>query len=246
MEPANQPIYAIDPRQTETWERQWFLSFDLDWAADAVLADTLDLLSSYDVRSTFLITHDTPMLKEMRTHPCVDLGIHPNFNPLLEGHTCESGGAKEVLSHLLEIVPEARCVRSHSLAQSSRIHDLFALMGLTHDLNTLVPSGSYNDVMPWPDWNGTVRVPYVWEDDVFLLYKDSEHPELAPESIARSEMKFAVMNFHPIHVFLNTESIDRYERTRALHRDPKRLAEHRFRGYGTRNQLIDLLESGTK
>jgi len=42
-------------------------------------------------------------------------------------------------------------------------------------------------------------------------------------------------------VFLNTESLDRYERTRPIHRDPSELIKHRFDGYGTRSRLIDLL-----
>jgi len=51
-----------------------------------------------------------------------------------------------------------------------------------------------------------------------------------------------VLDFHPIHVFLNTESLDRYERTRPLHHNPKELIKHRFEGYGTRNRLLEVLE----
>lgn len=51
-----------------------------------------------------------------------------------------------------------------------------------------------------------------------------------------------VFDFHPIHIFLNTESLDRYERTRPYHQNPSELIKHRYKGYGTRNRLIELLE----
>ena len=53
---------------------------------------------------------------------------------------------------------------------------------------------------------------------------------------------FHVFDFHPIHVFLNTESLDRYERTRSIHQNPKELIKHRYQGHGTRSWLMELLE----
>ena len=58
----------------------------------------------------------------------------------------------------------------------------------------------------------------------------------------KKESNLLVYDFHPIHVFLNTESIERYEETRLLHHKPNELIKHRYNGYGIRNQLIDLIE----
>ena len=52
---------------------------------------------------------------------------------------------------------------------------------------------------------------------------------------------FHVFDFHPIHVFLNTENLSRYERTRLLHQKPDELLKHRYQGKGTRTQLLNLL-----
>ena len=49
------------------------------------------------------------------------------------------------------------------------------------------------------------------------------------------------LNFHPIHVFLNTEDLSRYERTRPLHNDPLHLEEARHTGVGVRTLLVDLI-----
>ena len=70
------------------------------------------------------------------------------------------------------------------------------------------------------------------------------HRGILPNSPLRGGLK--VFDFHPIHVFLNTESLERYERTRALHHNPKELIKHRYEGYGTRNRLIELLELAKK
>ena len=49
-------------------------------------------------------------------------------------------------------------------------------------------------------------------------------------------------DFHPIHVFLNTENLNRYERTRPIHQNPKELIKYRYQGYGTRSRSMELLE----
>ena len=51
-----------------------------------------------------------------------------------------------------------------------------------------------------------------------------------------------VFNFHPIHIFLNTENIVRYETTRHLHKNPKELIKNRYLGKGVRTDLIKLLK----
>ena len=54
---------------------------------------------------------------------------------------------------------------------------------------------------------------------------------------------FQVFNFHPIHVFLNTGSLELYEKTRPIHNNPKELIKFRHDGEGIRSQLINLLET---
>jgi hypothetical protein len=243
MKPASKFITSIYPDDPKTWEKSWFLTFDVDWACDEVLEDTLEILSSYSAPVTFMITHETRTLEVMRESENISLGIHPNFNSLLDGSHEKGADSREVIRRLMDFVPEARCVRGHSVAQSSRILDVCAEAGLTHDLNTFIPSGSQNDVKPWWSWNGMVRVPYFWEDDVHCLYQNKTQQELEPFQLIKSELKFGVLNFHPIHVFLNTESLNRYETTRPFHNNGRLLRQYRYEGYGTRDRLIELLQA---
>lgn len=83
-----------------------------------------------------------------------------------------------------------------------------------------------------------------WVDQGSLFFCDyvTAMTTYTPMMELASRPGLKVFDFHPIHVFLNTESLDRYERTRPLHQNPKELIKHRYQGDGTRSRLIELLE----
>ncbi|WP_431098456.1 hypothetical protein [Polaromonas aquatica] len=212
------------------------LTFDIDWAHDEVLADTIELVEAAGVAATWFVTHDTPLLSRLRGNRRFELGIHPNFNFLLQGDDRNGRTAAEVIDRLLQFVPEAKSVRSHSITQNTGVLDLFRSRKLTHDCNHFIPEQTQIELKPWIHWNGLIRVPYFWEDDVWCLSDENTALEAL---IQRAGLK--VFNFHPIHIFLNTERLDRYERTRSLHQRPDELEKHRYDGIGTRTRMLDLL-----
>jgi len=230
-------VRTVNVDESATWNRL-FLTFDVDWAHDDVLRDTIELVRPYDLPVTWFITHATDMLTDLRGEKDRwDLGIHPNFNPLLDGSG--HGSAAEIIERLLMIVPEAKSVRSHSLVQSSILYKLFMSAGLTHDSNDYVPSHSGLALQPFCIENGLVKVPYCFSDELWCI-QGGGHAEDFNALLHRDGL--LVFDFHPIHVFLNTESLDRYERARQFFQNPKELIKHRYQGYGTRDRLIELLE----
>lgn len=46
-----------------------FLTFDIDWASDAVLEYCIDILEQANVRVTWFATHQTPLLDRIRENP---------------------------------------------------------------------------------------------------------------------------------------------------------------------------------
>ena len=229
-------VSSINTKKLDTWENKIFLTFDIDWAHDEIIQDTVDLLSHYKVPGTFFATHESTVVKHLFDQKFHEIGIHPNFNDLLNDNTCDLT-AEYKITELLKLFPSAKSIRSHSTTWSGVIQELILKYELTHECNTFIPWQSSIDLKPWNLWNGLVRVPYFWEDDVALLFKE-------PNSslIKLSSNKLKVYDFHPIHIFLNTETLERYESTRPLHKNPKELLKYRYRGYGTRNKFIDLLE----
>lgn len=213
-----------------------YLTFDIDWAHDDILLDTIKLVENANVSATWFVTHETPLLKRLRDNPKFELGIHPNFNDLLALNTRNGSSVDEVVDRILKIVPEAKSVRSHSMTQNSKLMQLFVDKGLTHDCNHLIPEQAGVILNPWKLWNGLIKVPYFWEDDAVCLYDQNTRIE---ELLDRDGLK--VFDFHPIHVFLNTENLSRYEDTRAIHNQPEILIKNRFSGYGTRSVLEHIL-----
>ena len=53
-----------------------------------------------------------------------------------------------------------------------------------------------------------------------------------------------VFDFHPIHIFLNTEHLDRYEKSREWHNCSENLQKQKYNGFGTHSFLINLIEKG--
>jgi hypothetical protein len=240
-------ISKISPNVRDTWEDRVFLTFDIDWAHDDILMDTVTLINKASVAATWFVTHETSMLDNIRGISDQELGIHPNFNFLLDGFSDNGQNAKNITKNLLNIVPEAKSIRSHSMTQSSRLLDMLKHMGLTHEVNHFIPHHTGIELSPWIFWNYLCKVPYFWEDDVHILYESIGIAQQNPVDLATTGGDgLKVFDFHPIHVFLNTESSDRYERTRPLHHNPKELIKHRYQGYGTRNRLIELLELSKK
>lgn len=219
-----------------------FLTFDLDWCSDEVLAFTLDILEEYDRCATFFVTHQTSLLDRIRANQNFELGIHPNFNFLLEGDFRFGKNYQQVIEHYLHIVPEAVSVRSHSLTQSSGILEAFAKCGLTHDCNLFLPPKGLPK--PFLHWGAKlVRVPHIFEDDVECL-NGWHNLETLRDLEKLSCIK--VFNFHPIHIFLNTEHLERYQESAAVHRENDLLKNCvNTSSFGTRYFLIELLRKCT-
>ncbi len=226
-------ILRIDPNQPATWEGKIFLSFDVDWAHDEVLADTITLVENAGCAATWFVTHDTPLLARLRENPKFTLGIHPNFNPLLAGGAVESSDT--VLAALMKLVPEARVVRSHSLVQSERLVDSFHAHGLTHVSNFFVPETAAPQ-MPWRLWDDMVCIPHCWQDNVSMRLHHHPQPPKRDASGVR------VYDFHPIHIFLNSENIARYESARGTFQHPDALLAYRNTSMnGVRNILESVM-----
>ena len=214
-----------------------YLTLDVDWAHDKILTETIDLLEEYEVKATWFITHQTSIIEKLRSNPLFELGIHPNFNFLLDGDDRNGKNSREVVERLLEIVPEAKSVRSHSLTQNSYLMNLFCEFGLTHESNYLIPYQSRVELRGWKLWNGLFRVPIFWEDDVELMFGLKNNIDMV------TNLKgLKVFNFHPIHIFLNSENIDRYQRAKQYVQKPDELINLKNMNLGVRNIFIDLLK----
>ncbi|QNI52875.1 hypothetical protein SynBIOSE41_00306 [Synechococcus sp. BIOS-E4-1] len=228
----------IDPVRASSWVGKRVLSIDIDWAHDVVLEDTINLIEQAAVKACFFVTHETPLLERLRSNPLFELGLHPNFDPLLRGEAARS--ARDIVNDLARVVPEAQVLRSHAMTTSGRWLELYREAGITHVSNYLM-FGDVN-IHPFYQLNGLVEAPVFFADDGLLFQRTNSAVsfDLDVELLASSE-GLRVFNYHPIHLFLNSENLERYSRVRNFLNDPVALKRMRFEGNGSRTWLSSLL-----
>lgn len=231
------------PEEKSSWAGQSVLSIDIDWASDSVLADTIELIENAGVKACFFVTHDTPLLQRIRENALFELGIHPNFDPLLRGDIKKS--AKDIIFELMEIVPEAKVLRSHAMTTSGRWLGLYQQAGITHLSNYIM----FGDrcIHPVRQINGLLETPVYFADDGLLYQKSldiSSFDEV--EGFRPSPQGIEVYNFHPIHIFLNCENLERYSNYQEYVNDGEeagiaKLSKFRYDGVGARTWLEKIL-----
>jgi hypothetical protein len=232
-------IKNIEAKNDRSWEDKVFITIDIDWVHDAILEEVVNFIENFDINVTWFVTHQTKLIERLRSNSRFELGIHPNFNFLLSGDFSKGRNSEEVLDSILQIVPEAKSVRSHSMTQNSMLLELFKAKGLTHDCNHFIPYQSNISLRPWELWNGLIKCPYFWEDDLACSFNNLD----VNAPIVNDGLK--IFDFHPIHLFLNTENLSRYESTRPLHYLPEKLLSHRYAGKGTYDAFVNIVEFTT-
>jgi hypothetical protein len=187
------------------------VTLDVDWAPDWMIEDVAQRLISAGVRATFFATHQSSATKDLEREPLFEVGVHPNFLPgSSHGNTPE-----EVLQTMRTMFPQATAVRAHSLAQSEPTLGMMVdRFGFKIDCSLHLPRASHVA----PHWvrftaggNRLVRVPHVFQDNMHAL---AEMPwDLEADWFLSPGWK--VMNFHPVHIILNSADMETYERLKA-------------------------------
>lgn len=187
--------------------RRYALTLDTDWAPDSAIDYTAQLLIDAQVKATWFVTHMSPAIERLRRHPeLFELGIHPNFLP----GSSHGGSPQAVLAHCMQLVPEARSMRTHALVQSTPLLD----MVLSHtpircDVTLFLPYARTLELIDY-QWKGQrlLRIPYFWEDDVEML---RNVPRWDAARLMTHCHELSVLAFHPIHVMLNSADMSGYE-----------------------------------
>lgn len=211
-------------------QTQVSLSFDVDWAPDEVLEDTIALLDAARVKATFFATHKTPVLQNL-DRSRYEIGVHPNFNPLLEG----KGGStfRDVLEESMAMYEDVVGLRSHGVVSSGSLLYYAREIGFTYESNMYVPAA----VTPFRDYDTLIRIPMYWSDYRELLVRTPYRADALtlPAGVP------AVLAFHPVHVFINSETPNRYQLTKNM--PPTEKAQHRHQGEpkGIRDFLVEFL-----
>jgi hypothetical protein len=203
------------------------LTFDVDWAKDIIITDVLNILGR-DVPCTFFQTHSTEVF---HGYSNVTHGIHPNFFKNSSHGVSES----DVVAHTLNFVPDCVGSRAHGISFSSKILFSYLDHGVTNEFSLLAPL-SHTLTPITHEYNGKklFRMPYNWEDDIFFYYSDNScYYDL--DYLSKFDVLF--MDFHPIHVFLNSSNTSAYNTYKEVG------TSVRAPGYGSRT-LLEAIVAG--
>ena len=122
------------------------------------------------------------------------------------------------MSHCMGLVPQARTVRTHGLVQTSNLlESIIDETPVSVDVSLFLPHAAALSpvVYYWENHKRLVRLPYMWEDDFEIVRPDSIFDLAAMIDRGSGLM---IMDFHPIHVFLNSVSLSTYRLLRAMGR----------------------------
>jgi hypothetical protein len=179
------------------------LTIDVDWAPDWAIASVRESLQAAGVRATWFVTHDSPEVKRLQEDPDrFEVGWHPNF---LQGST-QGRSPEEVLAFCTALAPGARAMRTHGLFQSTPLlARVRASTPIRIDSSQVLLGHPGLLAHPFPTPNGPIwRLPIWWEDDLESLQPT---PDFALGArLAASPPGVRVLNFHPIHIALDSFS----------------------------------------
>jgi peptidoglycan/xylan/chitin deacetylase (PgdA/CDA1 family) len=203
---------------------------DTDWCPEKALQYALALLQEHDLPCTVFATGPYTALQNYDPSR-IEIGLHPNFN-----HVTIDGYEKKV-QELREMYPQARGVASHAMMSSTPILNFFKQSGLQYDRNVL----RYKDPIaaPFYHYNGLLRLPIFWEDDIWFTIEPGV--PFTADLLIQENFRY-IFNFHPIHLYQNTESQLHYQYFKSFQHEPAKLQAHIGKGYGVRSFFIDLVD----
>ena len=137
--------------------------------------------------------------------PNFEVGIHPNFLP----ESTQGSSHEAVLDYCIDIVPDARSMRMHSLFQSSPLLSLVSIKypQVETDVSLFLPfHDNLQPVMKYEQDRSMTRLPYYWEDDNAAV-----DPTWRWDSPPPPSNGLKIFDFHPVLVALNIDDLKPYQ-----------------------------------
>jgi hypothetical protein len=224
------------------------LTIDVEWAADEVIADIVQLLDERRLPATFFCTHAGIEL------PGHERALHPNFRR--HGDTLRRLRAQqadfpelsdlEIYRAALQLThafcPEAMGARTHSLIHDIALMQAYQEAGLQYDSSYYLPLAT--GLRPFQKEYRQLEFP-IYYMDYFDLIEPVAGFELARLQLATPGLK--VLDFHPNIVFINARDEMDYLRAKDHYHNADELRKMRVAGRGARTlfiELIDMLATG--
>ena len=201
------------------------VGFDIDWASDFIIEDSLRLANEVGIIPTLFLTHNSPLLQKLKKKKKYEFGLHPNFEKLLSGDCSNGNDSVDVLGRLTDVFPDLELIRSHSLTTSSRLKSLFLQSGFCMESSFITHGIEDHFPKVWREWTGLFHVPITWEDDVWFVNNENYTDPYTSKILKVDTLN--VLTFHPIHLYLNTNDSLHYSEAKVHQKNPEKLSKFR-------------------
>ena len=220
------------------------LTFDVEWAADDVIADVVAELKKRDLAATFFCTQSGI---EFSGH---ERALHPNFRRNGDTMIALKSDSGEEFEHLDEATlfaaviektksfcPEAVGVRTHSLFFELQLLPVFRSNGLKYDSSMLMPLQPH--LGPHKTMWDIIELPIFYMDHFDLVNQASDF-RLQGLGLDRPGLK--VFDFHPTLLFINAPTDAHYQDCKSVYGNSAALLAKRHEGRGIRDLFLDLVD----
>ena len=197
------------------------ITSDMDWAPDEIINHFLSIVNDFGVRVTFFCTHSVNIEGKH------ELSVHPDYKPE------EPYG--ETLKRLLNLFPMAKGVRNHGLFYHGSILPIFSKHNIKYISNSLMYRQSH--INPFLISKDVLELPIYFMDDKYLHFGG----RFQLDELDLSQPGLKIFGFHPIHIFLNTNSLEVYESAKKYYQQPKQLENYKNHNRGIKDLFIELL-----
>lgn len=192
--------------------KTFVLTLDCDWAPDFILDYVREKLEQHKVHATLFVTHASEALNFWKKNSAFELGWHPNFH----ANSTQGNDPISVAKTMKTIFPGAISMRTHDLYQSTSILKSFLTFAPEIKLDTSIYLPNQKSICPFDLHFGRNQIlrrfPFVWEDDLHLL--NGGNGDYLFSTLKTEDL--CILNFHPIHIYLNTIDLTVYQKVRAL------------------------------
>lgn len=192
------------------------------------------MLGKAGVRGTFFATHRSELIDTISSlgH---EIGIHPNFMPNFGGN---GRPYRETIDQLITMFPQALGVRFHSLGYSAPVLEYCFQSGIKYDSSVFLPF----QTQTYTEYTGIGRIPFI-ESDLQTVIDQSGFGE--PLGSYDKNLPYVYV-FHPVHVYINTNSLEHYSKAKDHYHQPELLLRHRnVNKEGVESMLVKILESSS-
>jgi hypothetical protein len=200
------------------------ITVDTDWAPVEIVQSTIELIKSYGCKVTLFCTNALEAAAD-------EIAIHPHFTDVSD--------LRAPVRELKRAFPQARGTRSHSLFFTERLRPVYSEYGLVYDSNAI------QYLRPQIECSlaarRTVSMPLYFMDRFHLEMASEKSDKFSIDQFHWDDEGLKVFDFHPIHVFLNTSSVEWYERAKHCYHEPSRLRDYVAGGEGVQTLLKETL-----